>query len=105
MIPSIGRIVHYTLSETDVEQIREKRQGYPGGNPVSAEQVYPAVIVRTWGDTEESAVQLKVFLDGHDDFWATSRNQGEGAGKWYAPPRVEQKAAPVTPAASSAPAA
>ena len=41
------------------------------GNPVDAGQIVPARIVAVWGDTPESAVDLKCFLDGRDDYWVT----------------------------------
>lgn len=108
MIPSIGRIVHYTLSEQDAQSINRRRddfeafrrsvvgqpeQGMPGatghqahvGNRAVAGQVFPAVIVRTFGGT---AVNLQVFLDGNDTFWGTSRQEGEGEFRWCWPPRV-----------------
>lgn len=49
--------------------------------------MYPAVIVRAWGDTEQSAVNLQVLLDGCDTYWATSRSQVPGQGQWIEPPR------------------
>jgi hypothetical protein len=77
-IPSIGRIVHYTLSESDVATIKESRKGRYCGNDVEVGQVYPAVIVRVWGDQPTSACNLTVLLDGHDTYWATSRSAGPG---------------------------
>lgn len=84
--PSIGRIVHYRLQESELPVIR----GY-GGNPVNAGDVFPAIIVKVWGDKPESAVQLKVMLDGPRDFWRTSAAcdpQGKANGAWFWPPRV-----------------
>jgi hypothetical protein len=49
------------------------------GNQVTAGDVYPAMIVRVWGDTPESAVNLQVHLDGNDTYWATSRVVGDYA--------------------------
>jgi len=89
MIPSIGRIVHYKLGPSDVDAINHQRAMHGGsGNSVAVGQVYPAMIVRTWGDSPESLVQLQVFLDGNDTFWATSRRQGENEIEWREPPRV-----------------
>jgi hypothetical protein len=34
------------------------------------------MIVAVWGDTPESAVDLKCFLDGRDDYWVTSTTVG-----------------------------
>lgn len=69
--PTIGRIVHYVLNE--------------GRN---AGEERPAIIVRTWGDTPESCVQLQVFTDSGtagklNDFlppvmWKTSVVQDDG---------------------------
>jgi hypothetical protein len=107
MAPTIGRIVHYKLSDMDAEAINRRRtnssailsrmQADPPqwpegaqahmGNSVAAGDVYPAMIVRTWGNTAESAVQLQVFLDGTDAYWATSRTCGEEPGTYAWPVR------------------
>ncbi|MFI6909865.1 hypothetical protein ACIBKY_51995 [Nonomuraea sp. NPDC050394] len=107
MTPSIGRIVHYTLSEQDAQAINRRREdfdafqrshahphepGQPGatghqahvGNPVVAGLTFPAMIVRVF----TSSANLQVFLDGNDTYWATSRSEGEGASHWAWPPRV-----------------
>lgn len=97
MQPSIGRIVHYTLSAGDVTMINQRRAALKAslqsageaspyiGNTVEAGQVYPAQIVRHFGG---STVNLKVALDGSDDYWATSRAEGEAQGNWAWPPRA-----------------
>lgn len=105
--PSIGRIVYYTISEQDAEQINKRRadarnlnaagvtlasQGLGPqihiGNRVEAGDVYPAMIVRTWGSEACHSQQLQVFLDGNDTFWATSVSEGEGQRRWSWPPRA-----------------
>jgi hypothetical protein len=82
--PTIGGIVIYTLSESDEYQINRRRQdateqeaglaktGYivHVGNKVQRGQSYPAIVVRAWND---DGVNLQVFLDGNDVFWATSK--------------------------------
>lgn len=105
MIPTLGRIVHYTLSAYDATQINKRRldfdnyrrfnpaytdTGYAAhsGNQVAEGDTFPAVIVRVWGDTEQSAVNLQVFLDGTDAFWVTSVSVGEGPRRFAWPPRV-----------------
>jgi len=111
MRPSIGRIVHYMLNETDAEQINRRRttgreiadrietDKWPLGaqahigNQAKAGDVYPMLIVRVWGNDDVSSVQGQVFLDGNDVFWATSRTQvaedsSDKQGHWFAPPRV-----------------
>ncbi|NUS78454.1 MAG: hypothetical protein HOV70_19960 [Streptomyces sp.] len=106
MKPSIGRIVHYTLNEQDAAEINRRREDFAGhvqrgglrdggtghvahvGNQAQEGDVYPAMIVRIFGETPESAVNLQVFLDGNDAFWATSRTLGEGPFHWAWPGRV-----------------
>jgi hypothetical protein len=100
MKPTIGRIVHYKISEDDAETINRRRQrsanapksewGFQAhvGNPAEAGQVFPASIVQIFGDTTESAVNLQVTLDGNDTYWATSRTAGDGDGQWSWPPRA-----------------
>lgn len=107
MQPTVGRIVHYALSDQDVREINRRRDdfqafsreharavpGEPGatghqahiGNPAGVGQVCPAVVVRTFGG---DAANLQVLLDGTDTYWATSRTPGEGPGHWAWPPRV-----------------
>jgi len=112
IIPTIGRIVHYTLSGADAEQINRRRDDAERwrlaqrkrtldgaspevtgsqkhiGNRAEAGQVYPMLIVRTWGSTPESVVNGQVFLDGNDVLWVTSVGQGDGERRWVVPPRV-----------------
>jgi len=113
MIPTIGRIVHYKLSEYDADAINQRRsdaaafqrslvvqpeageRGRSGhvlhvGNEAEAGQVYPATVVRTWGGT---TVNLHVTLDGSDTYWATSRPEGDGESQWTWPARAELAAA------------
>lgn len=88
--PTIGRIVHYRLSTTDVQQIDERRREAGGqrGNSAVPGDVYPAVVVRTFGDS--LGVNLRVLLDGPDTHWATSRGYGvETPGCWFWPPRID----------------
>lgn len=89
MIPSIGRIVHYTLTETDAIVIHPRRVGgATHGNEVTAGQVFPMMITRLWtyNPDETSVVQGQVFLDGDDSLWVTSVKQGDGEGQWHKPP-------------------
>lgn len=103
--PSIGRIVHYRLSDGDAIQITRRRttgasiaqrmsQPVPAwpagaqahiGNAVKAGDEFPMIVVRVWPDDRISG---QVFLDGSDVFWATSVDEGDDAGKWFWPPRV-----------------
>jgi len=103
-IPSVGRIVHYTLSEQDAEAINRRRKdaatnrdriaddaiGYVAhvGNVAEAGQVFPMLITRVWGNTPTSSVNGQVSLDGNDVLWATSVAVGEGPRTFAWPPRV-----------------
>jgi hypothetical protein len=106
-LATIGRIVHYKLAEQDAAQINKRRsdarnlnaagvtlasQGLGPqihiGNPVEAGDVYPAIVVRRWSDVPTSVIQLQVFLDGNDTFWATSVAEGDGERQWSWPPRA-----------------
>ena len=102
MTPSIGRIVHYTLTKDDAERITKRRAdfakhrhteaytdtGYVAhfGNDAHEGDTYPAVIVRVF----DTSVNLKVMLDGSDELWALSHSEGEGPGFWAWPPRAAQ---------------
>jgi hypothetical protein len=105
---SIGRTVLYTLNEDDAKAITKRRtdfvehrnsDGYADtgyvahvGNQVRAGDVFPAVVIRVWGTPEgpNNSANLKVLLDGTDDFWALSVSEGEQGEqrKWSWPPRV-----------------
>ena len=96
--PTIGRIVHYRLSEDDAKAINRRRTDggsiaqrmatspaeWPAGaqahigNNASEGDVYPMLITRVWGSNPEAAVNGQVFLDGNDVLWATSVCVGEG---------------------------
>lgn len=107
-IPTIGRIVLYTLTDAEAEAINKRRDDFKAfsashvqpiaagdvgasghqahfGNSASAGQQYPALVVRCFGG---DAVNLKVQLDGSDTYWATSATPGDGPGHWTWPPRV-----------------
>lgn len=99
--PSIGRIVHYTLSTEDAAAINARRthaqakardegHSHPThvGNSVSAGDVYPMSITRVWSDTPESAVNGQVQLDGNDLHWTTSVSHGDGERHYQWPSRV-----------------
>ncbi len=101
MIPSIGRIVEYTLTSQDADQINRRREdaknnkavGQTGfmlhsGNAVRADNTYPLVITRVWGDQENSVVNGQVLLDGNDTFWVTSVKQGGGQRQFREFPRT-----------------
>lgn len=111
--PTIGRIVHYTLTEQDAVAINQRRadavrpQLVPAedggttqkrlaeqrlgavihaGNQVAEGDVYPLVITRVWNETP-GTVNGQILLDGNDTYWATSRTPGEGPGFYAWPTR------------------
>ena len=102
MKPSIGRIVHYTLTDADAEAINrrradtmrnidEHRQRADGsqvhfGNSVEAGDVFPMVIIRVWN--EIGTVNGQVLLDGNDTYWASSRMPGDTQGTYRWPERT-----------------
>lgn len=105
---TIGRIVHYRLSEIDAQDINRKRHsflqykrehpaedtntGLTGhfGNQVSPGDIYPAMIVRVFPGNPHDVVNLQVHLDGNDLHWVTSRHHGGEDGEWNWPPRVPE---------------
>ena len=91
-----GRIVYFVFDEQSAAEVNRRRTNgkaisdrmktdpptWPTGaqahigNEVSAGDVYPAMVLRVWGQ-ESGCSNLKVMLDGNDDFWATSINFDE----------------------------
>lgn len=84
--PTIGRIVHYKLSEGDVSAIRAASPPMKR-NSVEAGETYPAMIVRVFAEGVPS-VNLQVLLDGDGSYWATSRPEGDAPGSWAWPART-----------------
>ena len=85
MKPTVGRIVHYALSEYDIAAINRgtQRQFNNIGNAVEVGQICPAMIVRVFDPEGGSGTaNLQVFLDGSDSYWATSRKNGDEPGTW-----------------------
>lgn len=85
----IGRIVHYALTASDataITYLRDVEADARRGNPVAEGQVYPAIVVRVF-DPPTGYANLQVLLDGNDSYWATSRTEGEGPGRWAWPKR------------------
>lgn len=108
-VPSIGRVLHYTLSAQVAEQINRRRQHASEhrqdhidnangvqihvGNQVKEGDVFPLIVTKVWGPDPTSAFNGQLLLDGNDLFWVTSTNIGEGVGKcaWpvFVPPAVK----------------
>ncbi len=89
-IPSIGRIVLYRLTKSDVDKIQERwrSQFIKGGfeyNPVFEGATHPMIIVHIFGNEPDidSWVNGQVFLDGNDTHWAcTQLGIGPGTFSW-----------------------
>lgn len=81
---TIGRIVHYVLSEKDAHVINERNSigndlsmdervpalVYHGGSRVREGQHCAMIITQVWN--EEGFINGQVTLDGLSNFWATS---------------------------------
>lgn len=91
MQPTVGRIVHYVLSEGD-EQLLHGRHAAELGRTLNAPhrgQTYAAMIVNVFPGA--ACANLQVFLDGGATYWATSRSQASDEqleGRWSWPPRA-----------------
>lgn len=110
---TIGRTVHYKLSENDAAQINrrrttgksiaermqmlvhttsdEKALAWPVGaqahigNSASEGDVVPLVVVKVWSPTTCNGQAL---LDGNDVLWVSSAVEGSEPGTWAWPPRA-----------------
>ena len=110
-VVSVGRIVHYRLSEDDARaisrrrttsaSIRERMQADPPAWPEGAQahmgnfaaegDVVPLVVVRVWPNEYGEGVpgvNGQALLDGNDQLWVTSAKEGDDAGQWSWPPRT-----------------
>ena len=117
-----GRIVYFVFNEqcakevmrrrTNAQAIAERMRAIPPawpagaqahiGNDVKAGDIYPAMVLRVWGPG--GCANLRVFLDGSDDYWATSINYEvdkreyswhwmfDGQDKRYTPDRTAKQA-------------
>lgn len=82
IVPTVGRVVLYRLSDHDVRQIL-RMSGFKPGNDVKVGDVLPATVVKTWGEWPESAVNLQVMLDGPGTYWCPSRVVGDVPGSYH----------------------
>lgn len=103
--PSIGRTVHYQLTEQDVIAINRRRadfvemmkksQWQPGAQAhVGAEaqigETLPMVITKVHTNgTEGNDMRIdgQVFLNGNDTLWVKEIPFGDGFGQWNWPER------------------
>jgi hypothetical protein len=123
MQPTIGRIVHYALTEPDACAVNRRRQDFaafteehprpddPGeagatghighfGTDVQAGQVFPAIVVRNW-ENDPGCLNLQVLLDGNDTYWVTDRVEAgkmwPSPGEWRWPARTPETEAKRVP--------
>lgn len=83
----VGQIVHYRISQNDVQTILNQRRTFEahelepltGGNDVRSGEIFPAIVIKTFSPEQ---VSLKVLLDGPDDLWMTSKSYGNSEGQW-----------------------
>ena len=97
-ISSIGRVVHYVLSDSDAIEINRRRVAQPHapgwppgaqahvGNMARAGDEVPALVVVVWS---ADMINGQAFLDGTDSLWITSRHEGQPGepGTWHWPER------------------
>jgi len=84
---TIGRIVHYSLSEADVSQIARQRSKLPIiGNTVRRGDILPLIVTTTFSN---NIINGQAILDGLDTLWVTSVKQGYNPGEWNWPPIVK----------------
>jgi hypothetical protein len=94
MKPTLGRIVHITLSADLAALINRKGLA---GNPCQEDQVLPFIVTRIWSD---DLVNGQLILDGPQNHWMTSVHQGTGPDQWHWPvvePAVALVAESVAP--------
>lgn len=104
MTPSLGRIVHYTMTAEDAEKINKRRKDahyamdmhrtsangvmVHVGNDVKEGDVYPLIITKIWDEGERASFNGQLMLDGNDLYWVTSTSIGDGLRQCVWPPRV-----------------
>lgn len=97
--PTIGRIVHYTLTYEDASKINKRREdfkvhiereayldtGYVAhwGNMATEGEVFPMIVVRVEGGS--TVVNGQILLDGTDTLWKVAVTQGPDQGQWEWP--------------------
>jgi hypothetical protein len=108
MTPTIGRIVHYRLTEDEalktgkrredarqqIEQMHSAHAGFQAhvGNPVATGEMVPMIITQVWPDEfgpGTYGVNGQALLDGSDSLWVTSAGQGDEPGQWNWPKRED----------------
>jgi hypothetical protein len=105
-LPTVGRIVHYTLSRQDAEHANRRRTTPQSirdrtnagtwsvgaqahiGSEVREGQILPMVVVVVcYPGDGQGRVNGQVCLDGNDVLYVSSRPLGTAPGTWAWPPR------------------
>jgi len=105
MTPTVGRLVHYTITAANAEATNKRRNDATRsmadhrenangvqvhfGNVAREGDVYPLLIVRVWPD---DLVNGQAFLDGNDSLWVTSASS-----RW---PRLHTRCSGSKPSSS-----
>lgn len=83
--PTVGRIVHYTLTDGDIARIENDRLATLGyGNRPHAGDTVAAIVTLADGRT----INAKAFLDGNDNLWIAGAAEGDDAGQWHYPAKA-----------------
>lgn len=99
IVPTPGRVVLYSVNGQQALDVNRRRKDAWAkmdwhralksgtqvhvGNEVKEGDVFPAIVIRVWGDQPDSCVNLHVLLDGNDTLWATSVKVGEQPGTFH----------------------
>lgn len=84
--PTLGRIVHYTLTDEDVRRLDNDRiTTLAYGNLPHAGDSVPAIVVGGMNADAPRTVNLQACLDGNDRLWIANAAEGEEAGQWHYP--------------------
>lgn len=99
IVPTVGRVVLYRFTKEQAAEVNRRRAHAVAslplhranangvqihlGNDVYVGQDYPATVIVAHGATWDSYVNLKVHLDGTDDYWARSVRCGDHDGDYH----------------------
>jgi hypothetical protein len=84
----IGQMVVYNTTS-------DERDGFSRSPNCNEQKQLPAMIVAVLGDSDLSAVNLKVFKDGEGDLWVTSAMKGDGEREFQLIGNVPEQEAPA----------
>lgn len=103
MYPTIGRIVHYTLTEQEATLINRRRASTESiaqrikaglwplgaqahiGEEAQAGDVLPMMVTSVFS---QEVITGQVFLNGNDTLFKFNAEQGDEPGQWSWPPKV-----------------